>query len=66
MKIINRHNVSEANWVVIQWQLKTNTSSEEVFQFATRSEMQAFLEGVEACFGKKDFSISASSEDEVY
>jgi hypothetical protein len=52
--------------VVIQWQLKTNTSSEEVFQFATRSEMQAFLEGVEACFGKKDFSISASSEDEVY
>ena len=66
MRVINRRTVSEANWVVIQWQLKTNMSSEEVFQFATRSEMKAFLEGVEACFSKKDFAIAASSEDEVY
>jgi hypothetical protein len=66
MRVISRRNVVKGFWVVFQWQLKTNASSEEVFQFETRSEMKAFLEGVEACYGKKDFAITASSEDEVY
>ena len=66
MRVTNRRAVSKSHWVIIQWQLKTNMSSEEVFQFDTVSEIKAFLEGVEACFGKKDFAIAASWEDEAY
>jgi hypothetical protein len=66
MKVTRKRDVNRNYWVSITWQLKTNSQEEEFYQFDTEPEIAAFLAGVEACYGKKDFAVTGSWKDEDY